>query len=272
MDLCLDRAFKILLFGRSTTMDSQLLMINGKKIPTVSKLHDLLSGHNNPKLVQQFTLTGSPLRSIPQCLGSFSNISYLNLSGNKIEFLPWSIVLLKKLKHLDLSNNCISVVCPILCYFSLLETLDLSDNSIESLPTDMLNLSALQTINVSGNNTLQSPPPSVCNAGKEAIFEALRIRQSRKDALANWKPYFKGDNSTKLLSLVQICIDCIIDSEIDFLSAEIPPIMKTFLAETKTQESSLLPSLFKCSNCERYFSKRHLFDNHDCRAVNKCRK
>ncbi|XP_060066114.1 leucine-rich repeat protein soc-2-like [Ylistrum balloti] len=251
--------------------DTNEMIIDGKKISTVLELHNLLSSCTNPKMVIQFTMTGAPIKSVPQCIGSFVNISYLNLSGNNIEFLPWSIVLLKKLEHLDLSNNCVAVISPILCYFPLLKTLDVSENVLESLPTDLLNLVALKTLNVIGNKTIKSPPLSVCQDGKEAIFEALRIRKSRVDAFSNWKPYYQGNKtqSMKLNSLVQICIDCIIESDVDFLSAEIPPVMKTYLNETKKQESSLLPNLFKCSKCRRYFTKSFTFENHDCKVVNK---
>ncbi|OWF52619.1 hypothetical protein KP79_PYT25519 [Mizuhopecten yessoensis] len=153
-----------------------------------------------------------------------------------------------------------------LCYFPSLKILDLSSNALESLPTDLLNLEALETFNVCGNNDIKSPPLSTCHEGKEAIFRALGIRRTRVDALANWKPYYQGNKTkaSELNSLVKLCIDCIIESEIDFLSAEIPPVVKTYLTETKKQESSLLPNLLKCSECERYFSKTFIFENHDC--------
>lgn len=248
--------------------DPRKVHFDGKDIATVIQLQEKLTAHPDPHQVGTFTVSGAVLKTFPQGIGAFSNITKLSLAGNQIEFLPWSVVLLKKLEHLDLSHNCINVIPPILCHFALLKTLDLSCNALEQLPTDMLNLVALEKINVSGNLNLRSPPLRLCLAGKEAIFEAFRNRQTREDAFLKWKPYYQVV-SMRLKPLVELCIGCIIDSKTDFLSANIPPVMKTYLNTIEIQESSLLPTLMKCSKCERYFSKTYIFENHDCRLVSK---
>lgn len=219
---------------------------------------------NEPATIVKLSATHSKLKTIPADIGRFVNLKVLDLSNNLIEFIPWSIVYLKQLEILNLSHNQLKQLPSTMFHFPYLVSLDLSYNLFERLPNELLRLEKLEKLNVEGNTCLVSPPLDVCLRGVDVVFENLRKRKCRSDIWAGWRPYYKGE-LTSLKSLVEICIDSIIDSKLDYLSATIvPTTVKKYLASAQKFNQSSGPLLMKCSCCKTYFSKEDIFDNHVC--------
>jgi len=116
---------------------------------------------------------------IPQAIGSFTNLKYLNLSfcdfGGRIPFqlgnlsllsyldlqtnlllgpLPFQIGNLRQLQYLDLGGNSLSGEIPSqLSNLNRLQYLDLGGNSLSgAIPIQLRNLKRLQFLNLAGNN------------------------------------------------------------------------------------------------------------------------
>jgi Leucine-rich repeat (LRR) protein len=134
------------------------------------------------------------LRKLPEALGTFIQLKYLNLSGcERMSELPWSFPSLKNLVHLDLSECC-SIRCldEALAGLSNLQHLNLQGTSIMLLPENVTklrylnvsrlitrnegavdsiinyicsNLSNLEHLDLS-NNRMSSIPESICNLRK----------------------------------------------------------------------------------------------------------
>ncbi|XP_063422489.1 uncharacterized protein LOC134706997 isoform X2 [Mytilus trossulus] len=231
-----------------------------------------LSTCQQPREVIKMTITKTELATVPDSIGRFVNVTKLDLSNNLVDFIPWSIVCLKQLEVLNLSHNKLkalpSTMFRIQGTFPRLTIIDLSYNLFERLPTELLvfenKLKTLKILNVEGNVGLVAPPLDLCMQGIETIYASLRKRQNRTDEWARWKPYYE-DNFTRLKPLIEICIETIIDSKIDYLSAtSVPPIIKKFLTSAEKFQEMLGPNVMKCSTCKRYFTKEAVFDNHVC--------
>ncbi|CAC5372782.1 unnamed protein product [Mytilus coruscus] len=262
------------------TVKSRLLqLIDRGEMGTYRSRHHLiisdaasLSTCQHPLEVIKLTITITELTTVPDTIGRFVNVTKLDLSNNLIEFIPWSIVCLKHLETLNLSHNKLKQLPATMFRFQglfpRLMIIDLSYNLFERLPTELLvfetNLKTLKILNVEGNVGLVSPPLDLCLQGIETIYALLRKRQNRTNEWARWKPYYK-DNFTCLKPLIEICIETIIDSKIDYLSAtSVPPIIKKFLTSAEKYQEMLGPNVMKCSACKRYFTKESVFDNHVC--------
>lgn len=233
---------------------------------------DIFKGNNvsftdnikaEPDSMTHLTASHASIKSIPEDIGRYRNLKNLDLSNNLIEYIPWSVVYLKELEILDLSHNQLTKLPSTMFYFPKLISLDLSYNLFERLPIELLLYNKLETLNVEGNLSLVSPPLDLCLQGKEAIFTELEKRQSRTNAWARWKPYYTGQ-FTCLQTLVEICIESIIYSKLDYLaSTTIPPTVKNYLSSAEKHQVYQI-SLMKCSTCRAYFTKDYIFDNHMC--------
>lgn len=255
---------------KSTDVQSRIcgesLDLNSFNVQNDSQLFEILESLQEKQNVRYLHLHSTDVKTLPASIGAFENLTELHLSNNKIEFIPWSILLLKKLTIFDLSNNKVQHLPTVICYLPKLVELNLKNNNLTKLPTELLNLPKILIIKVEGNDSLKSPPLSVCAQGKDKIFKMLQNRLKRTNLWGNWKPYYQENGPNHMRSLVEMCIDCILISDVDFLSAShIPPVMKNYISDVeKMDQHGLLPRLKKCSNCGHYFSKAEFFDNHDC--------
>jgi Leucine-rich repeat (LRR) protein len=245
------------------------ITIKGKEINlgqlNIPEIEQLCQQCTEPHAIEKVTLCQTSLTYIPGSLQRFRNLCYLNFSNNKIKFVSCHLAELKKLKVLDLSHNDIEDVPISVCLITSLRLLNLEHNHIEYLPTGLLELKHLKELDLGGNPVL-APPPLICEMGVEAIFSALRDQERKTDLLHNWTPYYSAEKIT-LMPLLKICVETILRHRIDYNSMDtIPTSIKKYLTLTKTSNATRLPPLQKCGTCLGYFSKRHLFLNHKCKA------
>lgn len=241
------------------------LDLNSFSVENESQLLEVLKSLQEKQNVKFIYLHSTKIRNVPASIAEFENLTELHLSNNKIEFIPWSFILLKKLTILDLSNNIMKNIPTLMCYLPNLVELNLENNNLTNLPTELLHLPKILVIKVAGNDSLKSPPLSECIQGKDVIFTLLQKRVQRTNVWSGWKPYYQEKGVGYLNSLVELCIECILTSNVDFLStSHIPPVMKNYISEVEKKDQYGLPGLKKCSNCGRYFSKNETFENHNC--------
>lgn len=110
-------------------------------------------------MVTDLNVSCNLLTKVPEFLGSFLNLQYLDLERNKLSDLPKDLEGVTKLKELVLSHNrFIHIPC---CVFKLLglEILKVSDNQLMEIPVEgLFNLKFLAVLNLNNNNISQVPP------------------------------------------------------------------------------------------------------------------
>ena len=233
----------------------------------VDTLNDILSNYRNSGQLGCLKVNDTRIYTIPQCIGNFRNIRELDMSRNNIVELPWAIIFLKRLNVLNLSDNSIRSLPPVLFRLKSLRSLNASNNKLRILPTDLLLLTNLEELTITGNPEMRSPTNAICSQGKDAIFESLRNRDKagRQNLWKRWKPYYEDSIQISFVKpLMDLCIDKILDSEIDYISAVyFPPMLKNYISEEQVTAYGL-PDLHKCSVCKRHFSNAAFFLDHVC--------
>ncbi len=91
------------------------------------------------------------LTSLPESIGNLANLTVLHISHNQLTSLPDSIGNLSRLQRLYLRNNQLTSLPESIGDLSSLTELHLDNNQLTSLPSSMDNLSNLKRLNINGN-------------------------------------------------------------------------------------------------------------------------
>jgi Leucine-rich repeat (LRR) protein len=83
------------------------------------------------------------LKELPECVGNFALLKYLNIHGTNVLRLPESLVHCTALRHLDLSGTDISELPNWVADFSDLDHLDIAYTKIKTIPQALLDRAAL---------------------------------------------------------------------------------------------------------------------------------
>lgn len=172
-----------------------------------------------PVKVNEFMLTGDPalypalewsrtvkkLTHLPEEVGAFTQLEYLNLEENLLQELPDTIQNLQSLKNLKLSYNRFYTFPEEIFALLNLEQLDLSFNFIEDLPDKILSMKNLIWLKLQKNYLKTLPAgvldhPSLCylHIHRNLIFERDLLPQPIIDAFVRQANTGKCDVSLKL--------------------------------------------------------------------------
>ena len=97
------------------------------------------------------------ISDLPKSFESLISLEKLIVSHNKLKNLPESFGLLKSLKFLDLNHNNLSILPESFPQLSSLEFLDLNHNNISKIPSSFHKLQKLKTVDLS-NNKIEALP------------------------------------------------------------------------------------------------------------------
>lgn len=122
--------------------------------------------------------SNNKLTSLPENIGTLSNLRQLDVSCNELQVLPAQMGVLESLRDLNIRRNQIAVLPEELAELPLVR-LDISCNRITRIPVCYRHLRHLQSI-LLDNNPLQSPPAQICLKGKIHIFKYLNIEACSK--------------------------------------------------------------------------------------------
>lgn len=231
-------------------------------------------GSGDPLRVTELVMTRASLRTIPfqSNIWCLVNVTKIDLSWNELEEIPLLISRLSHLEILNLSHNKLKAYPAFMCGFKKLISLDLSFNEIEHLEENILLLARLKTLKMEGNANLIWPSKEVCACGKDAIFtEILQRKKEQQNLWKNWKPYYRRDNGVNR-TLVEICINVILDCHVDYLKLDsVPPMVKNYLHEAEKYDKPSI-NLSKCSRCKGFFTNEAIFNTHICKVPprNQC--
>jgi Leucine-rich repeat (LRR) protein len=120
--------------------------------------------------LNSFSLTGSPLETLPAALGQLTNLSHLLLMDNRLASLPDSIGKLRELRVLIVSHNRLRALPESMGALSRLIRLELRFNQLARLPDSLGALQALETL-YADHNRLIAVPESVSGLHKLARFD-----------------------------------------------------------------------------------------------------
>ena len=112
--------------------------------------------------LENLVITGCNIQSIPEEIGSFTQLKVLNLSLNPIVTIPKTISGLTQLEKLYLDSCSLTVIPAEVGELSNLTELKLTDNDLTSLPSKISQLTNLDYLYIADNN-INSIPQSVCN-------------------------------------------------------------------------------------------------------------
>jgi leucine-rich repeat protein SHOC2 len=110
-------------------------------------------------------LSNEQIATLPDTIGSLSNLTYLNLSGNQLTILPDTIGDLSSLSGLQLSQNNLIELPSNLGNLSCLSYLNLRDNQLTRLSENICKLQHLSRLDLS-NNQLSELPESISELTK----------------------------------------------------------------------------------------------------------
>lgn len=107
-------------------------------------------------------LQDNNLAMLPSEIGRLTRLTKLNISRNKLTDLPGAFYKLTELQNLNLSYNSLEMIAPDIGDLVMLQALDLSHNCINSLPPGIGFVVRLTNINIS-HNKLTELPPDIAN-------------------------------------------------------------------------------------------------------------
>ena len=99
---------------------------------------------------------------LPESIGNWDSLKYLNLYGNQLTSLPERIGELSNLKNLSINFNKLTSIPESMGNLSSLENLELNENQLTYLPNSIWSLVSLKYLSLQ-NNQLTSLPESICN-------------------------------------------------------------------------------------------------------------
>ncbi|XP_008420180.1 leucine-rich repeat-containing protein 69 isoform X2 [Poecilia reticulata] len=118
-------------------------------------------------------LNSNRLKSVPEYVSRFPNLSVLLLSHNSISDLPTQLQSLRHLTELNLGNNVLREFPVVLKHLDSLRKLDLYRNKIDVVSPDAIgNLGNLVVLNLDHNN-IQRLPPEIGRLRKLQHFSML---------------------------------------------------------------------------------------------------
>ncbi|KAK7380432.1 hypothetical protein VNO78_32942 [Psophocarpus tetragonolobus] len=139
---------------------------------------------------------------IPEHIGSFQNLRYLNLSGlDFVGGIPYELGNLSKLEYLDLSGNCFDGTIPSqLGKLTSLKYLDLSDNHYfdGEIPYQLGNLSQLRYLDLEETSLSGTIPYQIGN------LSLLRYLDLDQTSLSGAIPFQSGSNFSTSLSILDL--------------------------------------------------------------------
>lgn len=106
---------------------------------------------HRPKHVKNLLLGNQALDTLPDEIGNFPNLTYLELSSNSLKKLPDSIGKLKQLRWIDLRFNKIQELPPTFCSLKNLESINLAENQLYKIPECVKDMQKLQVFFVPSN-------------------------------------------------------------------------------------------------------------------------
>lgn len=133
---------------------TELLQANPDTIYGVSfskmKLTELPEELGLYKNLRFLDLEKNRLTELPFFVGEFSKLEVLNVSKNDLIIFPVEICKLSSLKKLILNRNSFDQIPECIGYCSKLELIDLWDTPVMNFPSSLQNLKMLQTIDLQG--------------------------------------------------------------------------------------------------------------------------
>ena len=115
------------------------------------------------------------LKVLPESIGSFKYLQYLNVSNNNLNKIPKSIGSLTSLKALWLSNNNIKNIPESIGSLKSLVSLKLDNNNLQEIPKSIKNLINLKYLDLK-NNKIQEIPDTIDSL---KFLEQLDLRHNR---------------------------------------------------------------------------------------------
>ena len=207
---------------------------------------------------------------VPESIGKFVNLTYLNLSGHEFGEFSLSISHLRCLQTLILANNNFYTLPNFLGLLQNLEVLDVSNNPLQALPLCLVLLGRLRKLNIDGCEKLVFPPRWVHRRGLSAILKFLSSQAQRRNLLSNQR-FIPANVRNQPETLLNLCIDSIDSmSSVAFVAStpDIPNSVLRFLFERRMNILTQT-SLCKCDHCNKYFSSLRQFDCHVCGPFTK---
>lgn len=141
-----------------------LINLEKLKIFNSDKLKKLPLGLGNLKKLTYLDLHNNGLQVIPDYIGEFIQLEYMDLNGgyhgrkeDKISYIPESLGNLQNLKFLNLSNNNISDLPTHFSKLHSLGKLELANNSFVNLPEQMFGLNSLYYLDMHYNDIKEIP-------------------------------------------------------------------------------------------------------------------
>ncbi|XP_031258180.1 plant intracellular Ras-group-related LRR protein 7-like [Pistacia vera] len=102
--------------------------------------------------LEQLSILGNVLTSLPETIGSLRNLVLLNVSSNKLKSLPESIGSCFSLEELQANENLIEDLPASVCNLIHLKSLSLNNNNVSQIPNNLLkDCKALQNISLHDN-------------------------------------------------------------------------------------------------------------------------
>ena len=110
----------------------------------------------------ELNLSDLGLTTLPDAIGTLTNLKELDLSHNQFTILPDIISTLTNLQVLNLGYNLLTTIPDTISTLTNLKTLNLNINRFKTLPDNIGNLTNLQELSM-GNNKLMNLPESISN-------------------------------------------------------------------------------------------------------------
>lgn len=126
----------------------------------------------------ELKLNNKKLKEIPELIGQFKNLKFIDLRNNQLTCLPEGITQLTQLLEIDLDNNILNNLPEQIKHLNL-EVLSLSNNQLNNLPDWIGNLTQLKKLNLRYNE-LTSLPESI---GKLKNLEELTLANNELTSL-----------------------------------------------------------------------------------------
>lgn len=120
--------------------------------------------------IENYRIIGLKIRtskekSIPEAIGKFKKMRYLNLSNNYFSRLPESIGELKNLEKLDIYNNKFKEIPNRIKELKRLRILDLRDNELKNIPSMVKDIGSLEILYLE-KNPIPNLPKEIGNLEK----------------------------------------------------------------------------------------------------------
>lgn len=181
-------------FEDAAAAEVHIVDISKNKLTEVPNGLSCLSGE-----ISELNMSINRIKELPEFVGSFSRLQYLDLGKNNFSDLPSTLGQLRYLRELVLSYNFFTAIPS--CVYELetleillvsdnqiakidaaglkrlkrLATLDFSNNNIDSVPFELGNVKQLRCLELKGNS-FKLPRYAILEQGTESVLSYLRDR------------------------------------------------------------------------------------------------